>query len=466
MARERGLRYALLGLAAWAVWLVREHPFFWDTIQLGSKHAHWYYEQGFRYLLLPDHIDSGHPPGFGLYLAAAWALFGKSLVVSHFAMLPFVLGIVVLLFPVGRYFSSNWAWAFPLLALANPVLAAQLVLISPDVVLVFGFLLVLYGVLYDRIAAKVLGALLMAAISTRGMMCVLVLYAFELGRLGWPNWKILVNKAWAYVPAGLLALAFLTYHYIEKGWIGYHANSPWAPHFEGAGWMATLRNAMVLAWRFLDYGLVFVWLALAIASYSVWRKAAPLKANPIRESALLFVLSTLLLSLPFLRYQGLHAHRYLLPAMLGLQLFAFALISNSGLSGKLRQGLLALMFVGLLTGHCWIYPASVAQGWDSTLAHLPYYSLKREMIDRLDARGIPLGEVGTAFPEIGPQYLKDLSDRMDGFSPKDLETQAYILWSNIMNDFTDAELDALQAEWRTDTRLCRGSICLVLYTNR
>src|SRR5665811_945241 len=69
-------------------------PFFWDTIQLGSEHAHFFYETNFRIIILPNVIDSGHIPILGIYLASIWTLFGKSLLLSHLAMLPFVLGIV------------------------------------------------------------------------------------------------------------------------------------------------------------------------------------------------------------------------------------------------------------------------------------------------------------------------------------------------------------------------------------
>src|SRR4051794_38753575 len=74
---------------------VLHNSFFWDTIQLGSKQAHWFYDHNFKFFFLPEIIDSGHPPSFGIYLAICWKLFGKSLPVSHLAMLPFLLGIVI-----------------------------------------------------------------------------------------------------------------------------------------------------------------------------------------------------------------------------------------------------------------------------------------------------------------------------------------------------------------------------------
>ena len=33
-------------------------PFFWDTLQLASRHAHFFYENGFSSLFLPNDMDS------------------------------------------------------------------------------------------------------------------------------------------------------------------------------------------------------------------------------------------------------------------------------------------------------------------------------------------------------------------------------------------------------------------------
>lgn len=498
------LRPALLAAAIWGVWQSQHFPFFWDTIQLGSKHAHYYYETGFAELLLPDSIDSGHPPGFGLYLAAVWSLFGKSLPVSHWAMLPFVLGIVGLLFPIGRYFSKAWGWMFPLLALALPPLSGQLLLISPDVVLVFGFLLGLFGIFYQKNWSRVAGALLLAALSTRGMMTVVVLFLFDLylqfirlpaplgipegkqsplsanskNPMGLPNSKRPAPKSRTkrplyqrmmafvlqillpYLPSGLLALAFLLYHYFEKGWIGYHAGSEWAPSFVRVEITGFLKNAATLAWRLLDYGMVYSWIALGIV---LWREPKILRHPKVRAALVLTGISLFLLTPTFLFYSGLQQHRYLLPALLALLLLTFTVIAQSTLRKFWKAGCFALLFVGLGTGHLWVYPDSIAQSWDTTLAHLPYFHLKAKMIDYLDEQDIPLGEVGTAFPEIGPQHLKDLSGRTDGFAPRDLATQRYILYSNVMNDFSDTEREQLEAAWSVDKKMERGGVKLILY---
>ena len=88
--------------AALATAAVRHHFFFWDTAQLGAEHALFFYTEGFHQGLLPDAMDSGHPPVFGWYLAGIWHLCGRSLAVSHWAMLPFLWGIIWMAWRLGR----------------------------------------------------------------------------------------------------------------------------------------------------------------------------------------------------------------------------------------------------------------------------------------------------------------------------------------------------------------------------
>src|SRR5690606_24481667 len=126
--------------------LSAHNALFWDTLQFAGDHPTWYYDTGFRYLLLPDACDSGHPPAFGMYLAFLWKLAGRSLWVSHTAMLPFIVLLVVqairtgeLLFPQQKRYAF---WA-TLIVLSESVLLTQCTLVSPDICLMAFFLLAL-----------------------------------------------------------------------------------------------------------------------------------------------------------------------------------------------------------------------------------------------------------------------------------------------------------------------------------
>jgi len=449
---------------------IQEHVFFWDTIQLGAKHAWYYYETGFSRLLLPENIDSGHPPLLGLLLAAAWSLFGRTLEVSHWLMFPFVWGIGWMLFRLGDIFlGKKWAFAAVLLCLPDPVLAGQSILISPDLILVFGFLLGWLAILKRHPYLKIPAALLLAAISTRGMMVVVVLYLLDL----WAQWDdsgknkflFFIKMALPYVPSGLLALAFLTYHYIQTGWIGYHADSPWAPGFERVGLGGFFKNVLVLGWKMLDFGRVFIWLLLLVVLVKKRFNFKNLSTDQKRVWRL-FLLTTLFLSITFLTYSGLHGHRYLLPAFIALNFVFLVEVKKRLASVRWKTAFFALGVAGFVFGNTWIYPDKVSQGWDSTLAHWPYYELRGDMLAFLEKNDIPLESIGTAFPEIGPLKYKDLSGREEGMVEKDLKQQSYILYSNVMNDFSDEEIDTLKEEWEVVKKMEKRGVKVVLFIQK
>lgn len=454
-------------LVAFAVVGVRHHVFFWDTIQLGSKHAHWFYENNFQHLLLPEEIDSGHPPIFGLYLAALWKLVSKSLIVSHFAMLPFLLVNVWLLGELGYYFAGRLgAIGLLLLSMVDPVLASQSLLISPDVVLVTFFLLALWSILLKKKWLLVLAVIGLAAISMRGMMVGVALFGFALLRhfpkLA-PFWKTLLP----FLPGGLFGLAFLLWHYQQTGWIGYHPGSPWAVSFERVDGAGFIKNIALLGWRMLDFGRVFVWAVVGVSLFFGY-KNRPAKKSNLQELLILLGFTFFLLTINQLPYKGLLGLRYFLPLFLVVNLLAVYLIFGaptrppSFSESRRSYPIFLIAFLGLLLGNLWIYPKHISQNWDSTLAHLPYYELRSDMHQFIQEQQIPLAEIGTVFPEIGPLKYRDLSESEDGFAAADLEKQDYIFYASVMNDFSDEELEQLET-WQEVKRLERGRLCVILY---
>lgn len=459
--------YLFFIIAALATYLVRHHVFFWDTVQLGSKHAHFYYETSFSALLLPVDIDSGHPPTFGLYIALMWSFFGKTLPVSHFAMLPFIWGIIYFLWQLGKHIAGERKAGFLLLlAMVDPTLAAQCLLVSPDVVLACFFLMGLFAILQQRNALKALAMLGLAMISMRGMMTVAALFLFEIAihfssMRALP--KLIFQQIGFYLPAGLFGIAFLGWHYTQTGWIGYHPASPWAPSFAKVDASGFFKNVAVLGWRMLDFGRIVVWMVLI---YLLWQNRpikSVLRFQSIKRFLLLLVIGMLVLTPTLLLYEGLSAHRYLLPIYLSLTMLVFAAIFQIQTQKISQYGTIAIAVIGLLLGNSWIYPDKISQGWDATLAHLPYYQVRSEMLEYIENQQLPLDSIGTAFPEIGLLTFRDLSGRTVGFAEKELSTQAYILYSNVMNDFTDAEIDRLQQHWTPIQTYSRQGVRMVLY---
>lgn len=445
--KRRAILLAASGLAGLIVLLSHDLPFYWDTIQLGARQAsHWYRGGGW---LLPDAIDSGHPPAFGAYLAVWWHLLGRELWVSHLTMLPWIALLLYQLLELGRRAGSDglegWVICVPLL---DPVLLGQLLLVSPDIVLVAAYLTGLRTILAQRPNRRLhlfVVVLVLALVSTRGWMAALSLYLLQIGlaigRKG--DRSSLLKDIVAYLPGGLLALAFLLAHYHAKGWIGFHPESPWAGSFTAVGPAGIARNVGLIGWRLLDVGRFVGWFILGYALIRHnWRR---FWQDPYWRGVAFATVAFLLVFTPFaIGRTGLTGPRYLLPAILALNLLALRtlkLLPNENIA----RGLAAIFGVSLLIGNFWQYPQRIAQAWDATPAHVAVHGQLRAAVRWLDAQDIPLDLVGSVFPDIGPQDWRELNGRQTGFRPADLATDRYVFVSKAHNDWSDAQLDRLDA---------------------
>jgi hypothetical protein len=441
------------------------HFFFWDTVQLSSLQAHWYFDQKFAFFFLPEQLDSGHPPFWGIYLALIWSVFGRSLLISHLAMLPFLLGIVwqVSRFKEGNLPSGTKYW-FLLWLFVDPVFAGQAIMVSPDIALLFFFIAGVRGVLEDRKWALLIAGLGLAAVSLRGMMVAAALGLFIVSR-AWTtsDSKKLVKAIKGIsplIPGGLLALFFLAGHFLVKGWLGFHPDSPWAPSFESVDVIGVLYNVAVLGWRFLDHGRVGEVIVLLIVFWILRKNLFQLlKGN---DWLILFLCLAVFLLPSMLLKKGLLAHRYLLPLFISLHLFTLSFSFNLKLS--FRKVLKPVVWSFLILGNLWIYPRKVSQGWEATLAHWPYYELRNHMIEYIDEKGISLNQIGTVFPNTAQLRYIDLSERTAQFALKDLNTNEYFFYSNVFNDLSDEEIDTLFLKWKKEKELKRGGVEVILFS--
>jgi hypothetical protein len=436
-------------------------PFFWDTIQLGSKHAHYFYDTHFNSIILPNEIDSGHIPSLGIYLAAVWLIAGKSLVISHLAMLPFVLGIVFQsLSLTKRLFPSEWQIAASVLLLADATLLAQCSLISPDLILMFFFIMAVNHWFSRKKIWIAIAFAGMAMASTRGMMCVAAFGIAQLAdcfiqqtNIGFSiatYSKILkshiLNLFPAYLPAISISAVFLAWHYYKTGWIGYHTTMPWYPLFEKVNFAGAIYNIGILSWRLIDFGRLFIWI-IALTCVVNYSKNKPAIDNKLKSLLVLFVSILLVLAYAVVFHKNLSGHRYLLPVYFSFALVVYYYVFHY-FNIRWKKSIFIIILAGLLSGNFWIYPDNIAKGWDSTLAYLPYHPLREKMMEYMRNNGISLRETGTTFPNYGKQKYFNLSDNEDSFALFDLKTNRYVFYSNVFNDFSDKDLNDLSHLWK------------------
>lgn len=443
-------------LPAWGLMLLWNalswhSPFFWDNI-LNSRIAQWYLETGFSDLFVPERMDAGHPPLFSLYLAGVWALFGKSLVVAHLAMLPFLLGAQTIYFRLAKRFlpADALPWAMAVF-FVEPALLAQGGQVTPDYALLCFFLLGLLGIVEGRRLVLLLAMLGMGMASFRG---VLMCSSLGLADLAWawlsgarrPDLK----RLWPYVGMALATALWLLAHREAVGWMLSPPESTYGGHRKFAGLGAVVHNAGILVWRLIDHGRVLLWLVLLVLAWRLWRGGRWTREfSAVLGFALAPVLS---IGLLFVLFTNPIGHRYFISvyALLGLAL-VWALWQWEQV--RLRKVVALLVGLCLVSGHAWVYPDHIAKGWDATLAHLPYHGLRKAAVTWLAENGIARHDVCTDFPAISAEASLDpaaVDTAMFRSKEAGLASCRYVLYTNVSNGFSDEELAAFKAgqEWR------------------
>ncbi len=443
--------------------VVSHNTFFWDKDLIFSRIAFWLLENKFS-LLLPDSLDAGYLPVMGYLLALAWMITGKSLVVMHLLMLPFSIGIVIQLYRFLRhYLPEKSIRPVMVLVLADTSLMTQSIVFSTDLVLVYFLLLSLNTVLLNRrglLSAAVIGLMFS---HMRGTMGVLVILLFD----GYKNrvWKKPLRQLhllMPYLPALLLFAAYTVFHFIKKGWIGYHENSPWIGCFEVVDAKGLLRNIFIVAWRLVDFGKLFIVMGLFFLAFRLHQRKQAAGAS-LNDLLILLGLTLLAFVPSALIYKVLNSHRYFLPVTMVFTVITGMLLYRVNLSAKGRKVLYWIMLGGLLSGNFWTYPDTIAKGWDATLAHVPYYSLRNKMLAYIDAAGIPFPAIGTEVPNNLPLKYYDLSDDDRTMGTKDFSRHRYIFYSNIFNTFTDEEIRMLKESWIVEKEFRCLLVKVILY---
>jgi hypothetical protein len=461
-----------------------DHIFFWDTISQGSRLVDFYYQTNFQQLFLPTEIDQGHPPLFQIYIALGWKLFGRTLFVSHFLMLPILIGIVWQIFQlVQHFFDKKHHWIALALPFFDTTFLAQNILVSPDVLLLFAFLMSLNGLLKRKNWMIIIGSLLLGLTSIRGIVMVGVLYIIQIflnkDFFNSKNIKDLVStlfkKLIPFIPAIFLVSFYLIFHFIETGWWISTPSESWNTQRGFVGIFGVLKNIGIAGWRLLDFGKFGTWIVIGIFLFrvllnrpshgSIRSKTKSTQLFEGKKGKLLIILCTFLLVNIglFMWFSNPLAHRYFLPAfvikilLIGYLLLEMKIFKNA--SKYVLGGVLILMF----SGNFWVYPNRIAQGWDSTMAHIPYYELREEMINYMIENDIPFEETKSWFPNKSNFDELDLTKREFGMNYEKKDTPKYLFYSNVMNDIPDRYLTQIQRLSPPTKKMKRNGVKIILY---
>ncbi len=434
---------------------------FWDNVLFASKMGnHLYYTSIFNWYI-PDSFDPGHPPLLGFLLAIFWNIFGHNLWASHLLMIPFTFGLFYQIHQfISYYIKSNLTVFFGfLLIIADPTLFTQFVLVNPEVIQLFFFFLVINSILYNRYYLKIIGLFFLSIITYRSMMLCAGVFFFEVLNNRIIN-KIKIRSIFSkkfissYLIGSIPAVVYIVWRLIAKGWIMGHQNT-WETQGDYVSGFGFLKNVIILIHRYLDFGRIFL---VTFIVFSIIKFKRKLLTNQIKQIFLLSITSIVIIIITSLITTNPFGHRYFIASYITLNLLAFIILQKFY---KSKVIIYLILLIGLLSGNLWIYPRNIAQGWDASLAHLPYYNLRSEAIKYLDKEQIEIDSVASFFPNKTTINNIDLNEDLRSFKNFNGNNK-YVFFSNIYN-LSDDEYAKLDTKYIIIKQFKKNNIYINIY---
>jgi len=112
----------------------------------------------------------------------------------------------------------------------------------------------------------------------------------------------------------------------------------------------------------------------------------------------------------------------------------------------------------LISCNFWVYPDKIDKGWDSTLAHLPYFSIRKQALDYLDKQGINYESVQSFFPNTAVIDDIDLNHDLRSF-PDFNDSCDYVFYSNVFN-VKDEDYHLIKNNYNTIKHFKKGMLYL------
>ena len=462
----------VLSIAAFALllefFLVRDLPFFWDGISKAYR-ANWIYTNHFSSLIVPTEFNSGHPPLWISLIALFWTLFGKTVWAARLLLLIINLGAFYQLFLLcKKSFIPGISLIFFFLVAIDPTLIAQTTILNNDMLLLFFMLLGLNSLLSRKWGWYTLAIIGLLLTNLRGIYCVISLGAIHLLWVRYTDLSYDKKMLRAYIAGAVVFIGFLFVQYNELGWVLISKNENYAAHRETAGFARVAKNAAAYIKNLLDFGRVFLWIPLGIMLLMVFKnKKRQLSQNSKRIFIALAVF-TLVFFIGFVPFSNPMGPRYLMICFILACILFINLLYSGHMKGSRRKGLVVLITLAFISGHFWIYPATISQGWDSSLAYLNYYSEEQKMLNYISDENIPHNDIGTHLP-LNSRHMATVgaTEKFDPrFAVPDLKTNKYFLFSNVENRTKDDGIEILRTEWKEIITYSRNGVFLTLYKNQ
>ncbi|NIJ46258.1 hypothetical protein FHR24_002742 [Wenyingzhuangia heitensis] len=437
-------------------------PFFWDALSK-SERATWFYEHNFSNWVVPTEINSGHPPFWTLLLAFTWKIFGRTLLVSRLLLLLLNIGVVYqihLLITTNKIKNIPWYWY--LILFIEPTYLAQTTILNNDVLMLL-MCLAAYNLIKKNRLLYSLAITGVLFCNLRGMFFYMGFFAFDIISYlrTHKGVKNIHKHIYPYIfPISCFAL-FLFYQYSVLGWI---IKSPSAiEHRSLVDVKHFFINIIATIRVFADYGRFLFWIVVFYSFVLCIRQKKHLDKKT-KELVLLWLCFFVINVSIMLLSTNPIGHRYfMILYIIGLLIFVNVIFNV--LHKKRLTYLCFWMSVGsLLSGHFWIYPETISQGWDSSLAYLNYFDLKKKMHLYVKNHQISLDSIGTKTwnPKANIEYLQEKNSEVY-IGDADSSKFKYYVHSNVENRTKDEEIFVLQNQWTLIKEYKKNGVFVRLY---
>lgn len=442
-------------------------PFFWTMGYVGSL-ANKIYDSNFSTFIFD--IDNGMPPLYGTYLALMWTVFGKSLLVMHLAVLPFLIGIILQLKKIAKalYPEINLVFLF-LLLFVEPTFLTVCLMGGYDLSIIFFFLYALNAVYFKKKNSWfILSLLMLPMLNLRGFTIVFGIFFYDI----YTEWVIFNKKNFVkqflkfifpYLIPAIIFCCWLLYHYSVQGWYIVHSDFDTFHKVNNAEMF--LRNFAYIFWKIFDFGRIIIWIPVMIFALKLlFRK----KLFSKEYHAFVFLGFSLLYYFVFYWATSYPvSHRYMLISII-LAIIPFLMIVDKISNKFLRYSVIGFTCIILFFGNFIMYPERFGNGWDASIKFIPYFKIEKELDTFISSEKIDPKLVGAVYPmhfSIYDTYLTKNDFKFTDLDKNDFEKWDYIVQSNISNTFTPEEIKHLEKDWMMMKEFRSWPVYIRLYKN-
>lgn len=436
--------------------------YFWDNIAITSKEAHLFFDGD-----ITNMFTQSKQPFIGAVTAALWSLFGYKLWVSHVLILVFSFFLIYNTQKLVELLKLNqYTGLIVLIPLTEPTILSQILIASPDVLLLAFFVMGLRALLEENKIQLAISIIFLGLISNRGMFASAVLfltyfvvnfiYAKEKGFFAWIYSNVIP------ILAVVISLSYNVIMLTARKWE--IVTPEYSNHYlPPASVSQIIRHGAEFALRLFENGRIFMFVLAAFVLYHFLKKKN--KLTDYERILLIVFAAHLSIYVVFIFVSSMpFSARYFMPFYFTLSLLIFSLLQRTILNKQVKL-IATLIVVFQFTGNLWVYPDVVAKSWDCTLAHYPYYELRNECFAYIDEKQIDYAEVSGGFCFYSDRRYVELLEGNKLVNSD--QSRKYYIYSNISNP-TDEEVALFsdRTKWEVEKSFSKWPVKVVLYRQK